>query len=74
MRRTEGIIPKLYYTTEEVDDILGYSAGVTRVRVNKGHIKASKIGRDWVIPYQTVQRELDRRVRQGRCEARELPE
>lgn len=48
---------KMYYGSTEAAEILGYKSGmVIRDYLNRGKIKGIKIGRNWAIHYQEINR------------------
>ncbi len=46
---------KKYYTTQEFADLLGVSRITIFNRIKKGQIKAKKIGRNYIIPYENIE-------------------
>lgn len=45
-----------YYTSAEVADLLGFSKDHIRKLINKGKLKAEKLGRNWVIEEKNLKK------------------
>jgi excisionase family DNA binding protein len=46
---------KKYYSTQEFADLLGVSRITIFNRIKRGQIKAKKIGRNYIIPYENIE-------------------
>ena len=49
----EGVVTA-YVDTKEAARLLGYTLQHTRLLIRKGHLKAMKFGRDWMIERKSL--------------------
>ncbi|MBI3947562.1 MAG: helix-turn-helix domain-containing protein [Armatimonadetes bacterium] len=43
-----------YLTTKDAADTLGYTVQHTRLLIRQGRLAATKLGRDWLLPRESV--------------------
>lgn len=55
------MVSRQYLSTQEAADTLGYSRQHIRVLIRSGHLRAERVGRNWLILAEAVQEYLTQR-------------
>jgi excisionase family DNA binding protein len=55
---------ELFYTLDEIEDLLAMSPAALRDLIDQGKLKAKKIDNEWLIPEAALREYLDTKARQ----------